>query len=156
MNPIGITIAAEDARQADVAALMEEADDYLRTLYPAQGNRPVDVDALSAPGVAFLAARRNGSLLGSVALRPIGPGHAEIKRLFVQEAARGCGLGRRLLATLESEARLRGIDRVSLEVGIKQPQAIRLYRSFGYRDCGPFGTYRLDPLSLFMTKRLAP
>ncbi|BAM93010.1 MULTISPECIES: GNAT family N-acetyltransferase [Bradyrhizobium] len=156
MNETDITIAVEDAKQADVAALMAEADAYLRTLYPAQGSFPVDVTALSAPGVVFLAGRRDGSLLGSVALRPIAAAHAEVKRLFVHEAARGCGLGRRLLGTLESEARARGVDRISLEVGIRQPQAIQLYRSVGYRDCGPFGTYRLDPLSLFMTKRFTP
>ncbi|WP_244422095.1 GNAT family N-acetyltransferase [Bradyrhizobium sp. ORS 285] len=93
-------------------------------------------------------------MLGSVTLRPIAPGHAEIKRLFVREAARGCGLGRKLVTALEDEARTRGIDRISLEVGIRQPQAIQLYRSFGYQDCGPFGPYRADPLSLFMTRQL--
>ncbi|WP_315756900.1 MULTISPECIES: GNAT family N-acetyltransferase [unclassified Bradyrhizobium] len=155
MDETDITIAVEDARQADVGGLIAEANAYLRTLYPAQSNHPVDADALSAPGVVFLAARRKGLLLGSISLRPLDPDHAEIKRLFVREAARGCGLGRKLLMTLESEARARGIDRVSLETGIRQPQAIQLYRSSGYQDCGPFGTYRLDPLSLFMTKRLA-
>ncbi|WP_315783328.1 GNAT family N-acetyltransferase [Bradyrhizobium sp. SZCCHNPS1003] len=154
MNPTDITIAIEDARQADVADLIAEANAYLRTLYPAESNHPVDAHALSVPGAAFFAARRDGTLLGSIALRLIGPGHAEIKRLFVRETARGCGLGRRLLMTLEDEAQGRGLGRVSLEVGIRQPQAIQLYRSSGYQDCGPFGIYRLDPLSLFMTKRL--
>ncbi|MGJ5175404.1 GNAT family N-acetyltransferase [Bradyrhizobium oligotrophicum] len=154
MNETDITIAVEDARQPGVAALMAEADGYLQTLYPAQKRHPVDANALAPPGVVFLAARRDGSLLGSVALRPIAPGHAEIKRLFVRETARGCGLGRKLVTALEDEARTRGIDRVSLEVGIRQPQAMELYRSSGYQDCGPFGQYRADPLSLFMTKRL--
>jgi putative acetyltransferase len=154
MSQRDIRIAIEDARQADVVGFITEANGYLRTLYPDQSNHPVDVDALSRPGVAFFAARRDGTLLGSIALRPLGPGHAEIKRLFVRDVARGHGLGRRLLMTLEGEAKARGVERLSLEVGIKQPQAIRLYRRSGYQDCGPFGTYRADPLSLFMTKQL--
>ena len=42
-----------------------------------------------------------------------------------------------------------------LETGIRQPEAIGLYRSAGYAEIGPFGAYRPDPLSLFMEKRLA-
>ena len=43
-----------------------------------------------------------------------------------------------------------------LETGIRQAEAIALYRSSGYVDCEPFGEYRLDPLSRFMEKRLRP
>jgi putative acetyltransferase len=45
---------------------------------------------------------------------------------------------------------------MSLETGIKQSEAIGLYRASGYRDCPPFGDYKSDPLSLFMTKSLPP
>ena len=59
-----------------------------------------------------------------------------------------------LLEALEDAARRQNIDRISLETGIRQPEAIGLYRASGYQDCPPFGTYTPDPLSLFMTKRL--
>ena len=98
--------------------------------------------------------RRNGEALGSIAFRVIAPDHAEMKRLFVRAEARGGGLGRRLIDALEQEARRRGIDRISLETGIRQPEAIALYRASGYRECPPFGSYAPDPLSLFMTKPL--
>jgi putative acetyltransferase len=68
----------------------------------------------------------------------------------------GGGLGRRLLHALEDTARQKHIDRISLETGIRQPEAIGLYRAAGYQDCPPFGSYNDDPLSLFMTKRLQP
>jgi putative acetyltransferase len=61
-----------------------------------------------------------------------------------------------LLVALEDAARQKHISRISLETGIKQPEAIGLYRASGYQDCPPFGTYTPDPLSLFMTKRLQP
>ena len=41
-----------------------------------------------------------------------------------------------------------------LETGTKQPEAIALYRKFGYVERGPFGAYKPDPLSIFMEKRL--
>jgi putative acetyltransferase len=151
-----VSIGAEDPRRPDVRRLIAESDAYMQALYPPESNHLVDVDALAAADTVFLVARRNGELLGSIAFRVIAPGHAEMKRMFVRAEARGIGLGRRLLQALEDAARQRNVDRVSLETGIRQPEAIGLYRASGYRDCPPFGTYRDDPLSLFMTKRLRP
>jgi len=79
-----------------------------------------------------------------------------MKRMFVRAEFRGIGLGRRLLNALEEVACHRSIRRISLETGIKQLEAIGLYRTSGYQDCPPFGDYKSDPLSLFMTKSLMP
>jgi len=149
-----VSIGPEDPRRPDVRRLIAESDAYMQALYPPESNHLVDVDALAAADTVFLVARRNGELLGSIAFRVIAPGHAELKRMFVRVEARGIGLGRRLLEALEDAARRQNIDRISLETGIRQPEAIGLYRASGYQDCPPFGTYTPDPLSLFMTKRL--
>jgi len=156
MSQPEISIEPEDPRQADVRRIIAESGAYLQALYPSESNHVVDVDALAAPDAVFLAARRDGELLGSIAFRIIAPGHAEIKRMFVRAEARGHGVGRRLLEALENAARRRNVERISLETGIRQPEAIGLYRASGYRDCPPFGTYTPDPLSLFMTKFLPP
>ena len=156
MSKPEIIIGPEDPRQADVRRIIAESGAYLQTLYPSESNHLIDVDALAAPDAVFLVARRDEELLGSIAFRIIAPGHAEIKRMFVRAEARGNGVGRRLLEALEDAARQRNVDRVSLETGIRQPEAIGLYRASGYQDCQPFGAYRHDPLSLFMTKRLRP
>ncbi len=154
MSDTGISIEPEDPRQADIRGMIAESDAMMQALYPAESNHLVDVDALAGSDTVFLAARRSGTLLGSIAFRIIDPGHAEMKRLFVQREARGIGLGRRLVEALEDAARLRNIDRISLETGIRQPEAIGLYRTSGYQECQQFGSYQADPLSLFMTKRL--
>jgi len=151
-----VDIRPEDPRRPDVQALLGQSDDYLRALYPAESNHLVSADVLGTDRAVFLAARHDGELLGSIALLVIAPGHAEIKRMFVRTEARGIGLGRRLLNALEEVACHRSITRISLETGIKQPEAIGLYRASGYQDCPPFGDYKDDPLSLFMTKRLPP
>ena len=156
MSQPEISIEPEDPRQADVRRIIAESGAYLQALYPSESNHVVDVDALAGPDAVFLAARRNRELLGTIAFWIIAPGHAEIKRMFVRAEARGNGVGRRLLGALEDTARQRNVDRISLETGIRQPEAIGLYRASGYQDCPPFGTYRPDPLSLFMTKRLRP
>jgi putative acetyltransferase len=156
MREAEIDIGPEDPRQPDVRRMIAESDAYMQALYPSESNHLVDADALAASDTVFLVARRNGELLGSVAFRGITPGHAEMKRMFVRREARGIGLGRRLLEALEHAARQKHVSRISLETGIRQPEAIRLSRASGYQDCPPFGTYTSDPLSLFMTKQLQP
>jgi putative acetyltransferase len=151
-----VDIRLEDPRQPDVQTLLSQSDDTFRALYPAESNHLVSADVLGTPPAVFLAARRDGELLGSIAFLVIAPGHAEMKRMFVRTEARGVGLGRRLLNALEEVARHRSIIRMSLETGIKQSEAIGPYRACGYQDCPPFGDYKDDPLSLFMTKNLAP
>jgi putative acetyltransferase len=47
-----------------------------------------------------------------------------------------------------------GLATLRLETGVKQQPAIRLYEAAGFRRCGPFGSYRDDPLSIFMEKLL--
>jgi putative acetyltransferase len=74
--------------------------------------------------------------------------------MYVAPAARGLGLGRLLMQTLERHAAALGLACIRLETGVKQPEAIGLYRAFGYVETGPFGEYGLDPMSVFMEKRL--
>ena len=82
-------------------------------------------------------------------------GSGEIKRMFVDPKARGMRPGRSLLDAVEQTARDAGLTTVRLETGIYQPEAISLYRKAGYRDIEPFGSYKSDPLSLFMEKIVA-
>ncbi|MGW0912366.1 GNAT family N-acetyltransferase [Streptomyces sp. NPDC002784] len=83
-------------------------------------------------------------------------GDAELKRMYVIDAMRGRGLARRILAALEEDARAAGRLRMVLETGMKQPEAVALYRSSGYEPCAKFGYYRFHDLSLCFAKPLAP
>ncbi len=82
------------------------------------------------------------------------PGHGELKRMFVQPAWRGHGVGSAMLRFLERQARGHGVRCVYLETGVHQPEAIGLYQRAGYEACTPFTGYKADPLSLFMLKAL--
>ena len=74
--------------------------------------------------------------------------------MYVEEAGRGRGIGRKLLEQLVMFARMSGLQVLKLETGIHQPEAIALYERAGFARCEPFGDYQPDPLSLFMEKRL--
>jgi GNAT superfamily N-acetyltransferase len=59
---------------------------------------------------------------------------AEIKRMYVSPRVRGHGLARRILVRLESGAKTAGYAVIRLDTGDKQPEALHLYRSAGYRE----------------------
>ena len=81
-------------------------------------------------------------------------GDAELKRMYVAPAARGRGFARLLLAELERTASVAGARRMVLETGTRQPEAIALYRSSGYRPMPRFGIYREAPGSRCFAKPL--
>jgi putative acetyltransferase len=149
-----LEIAIETPDQPAVRALLAAGDAYMAALYPPESNHMLDLEALKKPEVTFFVARDHGHIIACAAMVNSGNGWAEIKRMFVAPAARGQQLGRRLLQKIELTAAELGVPLLRLETGVKQPQALGLYRSAGYRDIGPFGQYALDPLSVFMEKSL--
>jgi len=68
------------------------------------------------------------------AIKRLGPGLAEIKRMYVAPAGRSQGVARALLGALEDAARERGYARVRLDTGPRQPHARTLYLSAGYTE----------------------
>ena len=100
----------------------------------------------------------NEEPVACVTLRAAGPGvgdHAgELKKVFVRNWARGLGLARTLLAEVEVEARARGLDRLVLHTGRRQPEAMTLYLSVGYRPILPFPPHAGDPLAMCFAKDL--
>jgi putative acetyltransferase len=155
--PYDIRIAVERPDQSETVALLAQLDDYLTSLYPAESNHLLDVAALRAPEIRFFVARRKAAAVGCGALRLDADGYGEIKRMYVSPAARGVGLGKKLLAAIEAEARRQRLHTLRLETGIHQPEALGLYVSAGYRETGAFGDYPAgDPVSRFFAKRLVP
>jgi putative acetyltransferase len=149
-----LVIARESPRQAEIIALLEQSDAYMAALYPAESNHLLDVESLCAPEVHFLVARWEGRIVGCAALVRGQGGRGEIKRMFVEPAARGKGAGRGLLERIETIAQEEAIHLLQLETGGQQPEALALYRRAGFVERSPFGSYKPDPHSLFMEKRL--
>lgn len=112
--------------------------------------------APSAESVSvFLIARdADGNAVGCGALRPLGGGDIELKRMYVAPAARGRGIATALLHALEDEAAAAGATRMLLEAGDLQPEAISLYSREGYRRIERFGAYVDDPHSVCFEQAL--
>ena len=117
----------------------------------------LDLSGLRAPDVTFWSVWDGDELVGVGALKRLSAEHGEIKSMHTVEAARGRGVGSALVRHIMAEARARGMRRLSLETG-SWPYflaARALYARHGFVECGPFGEYREDPNSVFMTVALA-
>lgn len=124
---------------------------------PTPGSAQVlDLAGLKAPDVRFWSAWRDGALLGCAALREIEPGHGEIKSMRTAPDQLRRGAGAALMSHLLAVAREQGLRRLSLETGTTPAfeAAQALYRQFGFTPGEPFGAYRNDPGSLFLTRVL--
>jgi putative acetyltransferase len=151
-----IVIEAADPRLPKARQLVEELDALLISLYPMESNHLVAIDRLAEPDTRFFLAEVDGKALGCGAIMICGRDYAEVKRVYVSPKGRGLGLAKLLLRRLEQEARGHGLDRLRLETGRYQPEALGLFEAIGFRVCGPFGDYPTDdPNSIFMEKAIA-
>jgi putative acetyltransferase len=116
----------------------------------------LDLSGLRAPDIRFFTAWIDDNVLGVGALRQLDARHGEVKSMHTAETARRCGVGSAMLNRIIAEARAAGLTRLSLETGSWPyfAPARALYRRHGFYPCGPFGDYRLDPNSIFMTREL--
>lgn len=146
----------------EVQRLVEEVQAYYVTIYGGRDDSPVDAAEFEPPrgllvlatlggtGVAMGAWRRRPDL----ADRYDGARVAEVKRMFVSPTVRHRGHARRVLAHLEATAREAGMERLVLETGTAQPEAIALYESSGYEPTFRFGHYADSDLSRYYAKAL--
>ncbi|WP_421695824.1 GNAT family N-acetyltransferase [Aestuariivirga sp.] len=154
MSTILITIA--DPAHQPVKAMVEELDQYLLPLYPAESNHLLDIETLRQPEMRFFAAFRGEDVI-AIGGCWLHDGYAEVKRIYVTPAARGLGLAKQIMQRIEEEAIISGRMIARLETGIHQPESLGLYRRLGFVECGAFGDYPADdPNSVFMEKRLGP
>jgi len=152
-----LSIAPEDPRTDELRALLGELDAELFARYPeavAGGVKLAAPDLFVPPDGAFVVAREQARPLGCGALLRLSGNLVEVKRMFVRAEARGQGVARRVLAALEDLGRAWGASTIRLETGCRQPEAIALYRSCGYRDIPRYPPYEDDPLSVCFAKAL--
>ncbi len=148
-----ITVAPGDPRSPDASALLRASHELHRSLYPPEQVFALSIDDLCAPEIEFFLAHLDGKASGCAALVNK-QSYGEIKALFVDTEARGSGIGAALMATLETRARILGLQVLRLETGEELRDAGRLYARQGFSIRGPFGDYDDNPLSVFMEKRL--
>ena len=147
-------IAFESPNQSELIALIEALDAYQKPLYPAESHHGIDIDALSQSNILFAVARNHSQKAIGCAALSLNESYAELKRMYVIPEYRGQGIGKQLLAFIESAALLKGYRHFMLETGYLQTEALGLYQHCGYVRRAPFGDYIEDPNSVFMEKRM--
>jgi GNAT superfamily N-acetyltransferase len=90
------------------------------------------------PAGEFFVAYLNGEAVGCGAVKHHAKAPAEIKRMWIAPSARGLGLGRRLLGTLEASALAGGARVARIETSAVLAQAIALYRSADWVEVPAF------------------
>ena len=128
----------------DAVRLVDAMGVELAQRYGDGGLSPAEAQQFSPPGV-FLLAERDGTVVGCAGLRVLEPGVGEVKRMYVDLAVRGRGVARELLAALVQHARDSGLERLLLETGSEQPEAVALYESEGWTPVPAYGHYADDP-----------
>lgn len=153
---------APAAGAADIAAARALFRDYLDRLGIDLSFQDVEAELADLPGryapprgTLLLARDLAGKAVGCVALRPLGKGDCEIKRLYVAPEAQGAGLGRRLAEAVLAEARAAGHRRVLLDTLATMTPALGLYRSLGFADIPPYYANPL-PGTVYLALSLAP
>ncbi len=155
--PLRIAPLATAQDLADFAALL---DAYVASLgvdlaFQGWATERAGLPGPYAPprGAALLARGADGAPQGCVAVRPLQPGAAEMKRLYVAPAARGTGLGRALAQAAIAAARAAGHAVLMLDTLPSMAAAQGLYRALGFVPCAPYGTAAL-PGTLFLSRVL--
>jgi DNA-binding MarR family transcriptional regulator/GNAT superfamily N-acetyltransferase len=132
----------QPAAQHCLNAYFAELDRRFDTGFDPGLSSAPDIDAMRPPAGLFLVATLRGEPVGCGGLQLHRDAPPIIKRMWVADAARGLGIGRRLLAELEDRARANGSRRVRLDTNRSLREAISLYRSAGYREVDAFSDER--------------
>jgi putative acetyltransferase len=151
-----MTIRVDDLSSREIADFLEEHMNDMRSVSPPDSVHALDLAGLRKPEITFWTAWSDGRLVGCCALKELDAALAEIKSMRVSGSQRGNGIGSALVNHLIGVARVRNYSRLYLETGSMAffEPAHRLYRRHGFEPCGPFGAYKADPNSVFMTLSL--
>jgi putative acetyltransferase len=133
---LALSIDDEPITTSGALSVVHAADDELKRRYGGDGDGAhLHVDELAEPLGLFLVARTKGDIAGGIGLRSIGDPalhFGEIKRLWVRPDLRRGGIAVSLMNEIETRARSLGYERLYLETGPKQPEAVALYASIGW------------------------
>ncbi len=148
-----VQIIQDDLTGAEIQTLLQS---HLTEAYensPADAVFALDLSELQTPEINFWTIWQDGELLGCGALKKLGGSHGEIKSMRTADHALGKGVASKMLIHIIEQAKLSGLERLSLETGENEAYAParNLYEKFGFKTCGPFADYKENQFSIFMT-----
>ena len=171
-------IATEGIAGDDVRKLLREHFEDMLKNSPKGSCHFLDFSKLEKENVTFFTMRTAGELMGCGALQTLDAKHGELKSMRTHLKHLRKGVGSRMLehiieyakdqplSKMKSEGRpisdwpklseVQPLSRLSLETGSSPTfePALKLYERFAFKRCAPFGDYKLDPFSVFMTREI--
>jgi putative acetyltransferase len=149
-----LVVGLDDPRCAEVLEVLERHLAFSFATTEPEHVFALDLDGLTAPGVHFVSARRDGVVLGIGALKALDATNGELKSMHTIEEARGQGVAAAIVVHLMGVAADLGLERISLETGSQDAfaPARALYGALGFQPCGAFGSYEAIPSSAFLTR----
>lgn len=153
---MSVLVLPADLAAPELAALVDRHTAFCDGTAPAESCHRLAIDALKAPDITVWQAVLDGRVMGLGALKVLGDTDGEIKSMHTAKEARGRGVARAILQTIIAEAERREYRALWLETGVHPDfaPARALYAANGFVETGPFGSYKTDPHSTFMTLNL--
>ncbi len=142
-----------DPESSEAQYLLASLSQSLQLITGSCGAASFDVRDVKVEGACFVVARSaDGVALGCGALRPLGPGVAELKRMYAVPGSGGVGSS--VLAFLERKAGEFGYCQVWLETRKVNERAVAFYERHGYSPIANFGRYIGRPEAICLGKHL--
>jgi putative acetyltransferase len=148
-----VSIHQGDLSDPKVIALLKDHLEQMSGTAPAESRHALDLSGLKQPDVYFCIARIDNEIAGCGAIKRLEANHGEVKSMKTAKEFLRRGIAKEVLQHLIDQARIQGMSRLSLETGSMsyfQPAHV-MYKKAGFVECAPFGTYKEDPNSLFMS-----
>ena len=151
-----IVIRIDDLSSEESQSIVREHMAGMLANTPLESVHALPLDKLRQPNITFWTAWIGSELCGCGALQTLDEQHGEVKTMRTRAKFLRKGVGQAVLSHIINHATDTGIKRLSLETGSSDVflAARAMYLNNGFGICGPFGDYKLDPYSVFMTKLL--
>lgn len=149
-------IRVGELRNKAVVALLKEHHEDMLIHSPPESVHALDLSGLQTPDITFFSLWVNQDLAEIGALKELDKEHGEIKSMRTSTNYLRKGIAVKLLDHIIKQSIIRSYKKLSLETGTMGAflPAQQLYQKFGFQECKPFGNYKEDPYSKFMTKIL--
>jgi putative acetyltransferase len=138
----------------DALELIGELDKELLQRYPSSSIHTLDLDKITSESGLFLVGYISEIAVACCSLCEIESSVGEIKRVFVRQQYRRKGISEQMMKHLEEQTESDGYKFLRVETGVKQPEAIAMYKKLGYYDIPKYGEYTNDSNSVCMEKSL--
>lgn len=147
----------DDLTDPRIVKFLKDHTNDMKLVSPPESNHALDLEGLRMPDVTFWSVWENDNLIGCGALKELNRSHAEIKSMRVSYNLRGRGVASKILSYILRDAASKGYQTISLETGSMSffRPARKLYEKFGFQYCSPFGSYKEDKNSVFMSLKIA-